>query len=109
MWQRRSCLSWATVPTPLEVALGRVYRDVHMKHDGDNSTWKHVVRLVERNGEQRMRDVLGVHSCIERWRPGGLLPVCALPGFENRFRRALLWDNEGYVGQPAASLFVLDF
>ncbi|KAK1984732.1 ankyrin repeat-containing domain protein [Colletotrichum cereale] len=94
----------ASVPTPLEVALGRVYRDVHMKHDMEDSIWKQMVRLVERNGEQFTRDVLGIHSCIERWRPGGLLPVCALPGFENSFKRILLWDYEGYDARQNTGL-----
>ncbi|EFQ30555.1 hypothetical protein CGRA01v4_12549 [Colletotrichum graminicola] len=94
----------ASLPTPLEVALGRVYRDVHMQHDRHDSIWKQMVRLVERNGENWMRDKLGVHSCIERWRPGGLLPVCALPGFEIRFKRVLLWDNERYVADQNAGI-----
>ncbi|KAK1996076.1 ankyrin [Colletotrichum falcatum] len=94
----------ASVPTLLEVSLGRVYRDVHMRQDRDDGIWKQMVRLVERNGEQWVRDVLGVHSCIERWRPGGLLPMCALPGFEKNFKRALLWDHEGYAASQSASM-----
>ncbi|KDN60554.1 hypothetical protein CSUB01_02179 [Colletotrichum sublineola] len=86
-----------SLPTPLEVAMGRVYKDIHMKRDLEDSIWKQMVRLTERNGEQWKRDLLGLQTSIALWRPGGLLPVCALPGFEKIFKRTLHFDDEAYI------------
>ncbi|KZL84504.1 ankyrin unc44 [Colletotrichum incanum] len=60
----------ATLRMLLWIALGRVYRDVHVKHDLEDSIWKQMVRLAERNCGEWTLYVLGINSCIERWRPG---------------------------------------
>ncbi|KAF6832258.1 ankyrin unc44 [Colletotrichum musicola] len=83
------------IMTPLEVALGALYTRKQVT-DQDNlspgvGSWQSMVELIDDNTRG---EIVGLTSCVTRWKPVYEFPACAFPAVERRYHELELDDAD---------------
>lgn len=83
------------IMTPLEVALGALYT---RKHASDRHNWSAGVgswqSMVEVIDDHTRGEIVGLTSCVNRWKPTYEFPACAFPTVERRYHELELNDAD---------------